>query len=68
MPDNDVLLNAVSETLQYTGVKLRNPHTFSIEKGKIYAVVGENGSGKTTLGKIIEKGWNISTNKILGDK
>ena len=51
MPDNDVLLNAVSETLQYTGVKLRNPHTFSIEKGKIYAVVGENGSGKTTLGK-----------------
>ena len=68
MADNDVLLQAVSETLQYTGVKLRNPYTFSIERGKIYAVIGENGSGKTTLGKIIEKGWNISTNKILGDK
>ena len=68
MPDDKVLLQAVSETLQYTGVKLHNPHTFSIEKGKIYAVIGENGSGKTTLGKIIEKGWNISTNRILGDK
>ncbi len=68
MSDDKVLLQAVSETLQYTGVKLRNPNTFSIEKGKIYAVIGENGSGKTTLGKIIEKGWNISTNRILGDK
>ena len=62
------LLTGVSERLQYMGRCLRNPHGFSIERGKCYVVIGENGSGKTTLGKIIEKGWNICTNVIHGDK
>ena len=42
--------------------------SFSVGKNDIFGYLGPNGSGKTTLGKIIEKGWNISTNKILGDK
>lgn len=68
MTKNEVLLTAVSERLQYMGRSLRNPHTFSVRRGKCYAVIGENGSGKTSLGKIIEKGWNICTNVIKGDK
>lgn len=68
MTKNDVLLTAVSEKLQYMGRAVRNPHQFSILRGNCYAFIGENGSGKTTLGKIIEKGWNICTNVIHGDK
>ena len=68
MTKNDILLTAVSEKLQYMGRSLRNPHQFSILRGNCYAFIGENGSGKTTLGKIIEKGWNICTNVIHGDK
>lgn len=62
------MLKAVSETLQYSGVILKNSNGLSIIKGKTYAVIGENGAGKTILGKIIEKGWNISANIIQGNK
>ena len=68
MEEKEVLLTAVSEKLQYMGRALRNPYQFSIARGNCYAVIGENGCGKTTLGKIIEKGWNICTNVIHGDK
>lgn len=64
----ETLLNAVSETLQYSGVTLKNNNGLSVIKGKTYAIIGENGAGKTILGKIIEKGWNISANKIHGNK
>lgn len=62
------LLEAVSPTLQYMGIRLDNPHTITVNRGRCYAVIGENGSGKTTLGNIIEKGWNIGLNAIHGDK
>ena len=68
MNETNTLLTAVSEKLQYMGRSLHNPHQFSIVRGKCYTFLGENGSGKTTLGKIIEKGWNICTNVIHGDK
>ena len=64
----ETLLNAVSKTLQYSGVTLKNSNGLSIIKGKTYAIIGENGAGKTILGKIIEKGWNISSNIIRGNK
>lgn len=63
-----ILLRAESNTLQYTGVKLASPYHFEIRAGMTYVVIGENGSGKTTLGKILEKGWNIGMNRIVGDK
>ncbi len=63
-----ILLDAVSDKLQYGRVSLDNNHTFQIYSSSTYAIIGENGCGKSTLAKIIEKGWNIATNKILGDK
>lgn len=68
MSNKKYLLRAESDTLQYTGVKLLNPYPFEIAAGKTYVIIGENGAGKTTLGKIIERGWNIGMNRILGDK
>ena len=68
MKEKEILLTAISEKLQYMGRTLRNPHQFSILRSSCYAVIGENGCGKTTLGKILEKGWNICTNVIHGDK
>ncbi len=68
MVNNKVILKAVSSTLQYTGIKLTNPYPFEIKSGCTYVVIGENGAGKTSLGKILEKGWNIGMNRILGDK
>lgn len=54
--------------MQYIGIKLSTPRPFAIRRGTTYAIVGENGAGKTTLGNIIEKGWNIGMNVIVGDK
>ena len=62
------LLEVVSPRLQYTGVALNMPHHFSIESGTTYVVIGENGAGKSTLGHILQRGWNIGMNRILGDK
>lgn len=64
----ETLLKVASETLQYSGVTLRDTKGITIIKGKTYAVIGENGAGKTILGKIIEKGWNIPANAIRGNK
>ena len=62
------LLEVASDTLQYIGVMLKTPTPFSIERAKTYAFIGENGCGKTTLANIIERGWNIAKNRIIGDK
>ncbi|MCM1518868.1 MAG: ATP-binding cassette domain-containing protein [Pseudoflavonifractor sp.] len=61
------VISLQSDELQYIGVRLQNPHHVEIPEG-ITAVIGPNGAGKSTLGKIIEKGWNIATNKIRGSK
>lgn len=64
----EILLEVVSQRLQYIGRTLLTPHPFAIRRGQTYVVVGENGSGKSTLAQIIERGWNIGMNRILGDK
>ncbi len=60
------MIQLVSDTLQYQGVKLQNPHHITIPHG-ITAILGPNGSGKSTLGRILEKGWNICTNRLKGE-
>lgn len=67
MEDTNPVVSLQSDTLKYIGVELKNPHHVQINDG-ITAIIGPNGAGKTTLGKIIEKGWNISTNRIRGRK
>ncbi len=54
-----------SDSLHYMDVKLSNPNHVEIPQG-VTVIIGPNGSGKTTLAKVIEKGWNIRTNKISG--
>ncbi len=61
------MIELLSDTLQYQGVKLQNPHHAIIPDG-VTVVIGPNGAGKTTLGRIIEKGWNICTNRIRGSR
>lgn len=57
------LINLESDTLQYNGVKLYNPHHISITCG-VSVVIGANGAGKSSLARILEKGWNYMTNRI----
>jgi len=42
-----------SITKRFPGVEVLKGVTFSLEKGKIYGLVGENGAGKSTLVKIL---------------
>ena len=46
MSNKKYLLRAESDTLQYTGVKLLNPHPFEIAAGKTYVIIGEMAQGK----------------------
>lgn len=66
MNDN-IIISLLSDTLQYKGVKLNNPHHIEIPSG-VTTIIGPNGSGKSLLGKILAKGWNICTNRIKGCK
>lgn len=66
MGDNTII-SLLSDTLQYKGVKVNNPHHIEIPSG-VTVVIGPNGSGKSLLGKILAKGWNICTNRIRGYK
>lgn len=61
------MIQLLSDTLQYQGIRLQNPHHVVIPEG-VTVIIGPNGSGKTTLGRIIEKGWNICTNRIKSDR
>lgn len=60
------LLKLKSPTLQYINVVLSNPYHTVIPEGTT-VIIGSNGAGKSTLGRIIEKGWNITTNSIEVD-
>jgi len=58
------LLTIESPRLRYTGtLALQVPQPLDIYHG-ITAVTGPNGAGKSTFGRIIERGWNIATNRI----
>lgn len=62
------LLTIESPQLRYTGMLTLNvPKPLSIETG-ITAVTGPNGGGKSTLGRILERGWNIATNRITSPR
>ena len=43
------ILEAISVTKDFRGVRALDDVTCSFEKGRVYAIVGENGAGKSTL-------------------
>ena len=57
------LIKLCSPTLTWRLQKITVPAPVSIPEG-VTVIFGPNGAGKSTLGAIIEKGWNITTNRI----
>ena len=61
--DMKELLTLCSPTLSWRLQKISNPVPVTVPEG-VTIMFGANGAGKSTLGSIIEKGWNITTNRI----
>jgi molybdate transport system ATP-binding protein len=57
------LMKLCSPMLTWRTQKVINPTPVTIPEG-LTVLFGPNGAGKSTLGNIIEKGWNITTNRI----
>ena len=55
------LIHLNSPRLHYINTTLDNPCLTVIPEG-VTVLIGANASGKSTLTKIIEKGWNFTTN------
>ncbi|MTK12772.1 MAG: sugar ABC transporter ATP-binding protein [Clostridiaceae bacterium] len=53
MSNESLLLKVEGVSKQFEGNKVLKDINFSLEKGKILALVGENGAGKSTLMKIL---------------
>ncbi|MDE6305825.1 MAG: ATP-binding cassette domain-containing protein [Muribaculaceae bacterium] len=63
----ETLLTIESPELRYMTVRLAVPQPVAVPVG-ITAVTGPNGAGKSTLGRILERGWNITTNRITSPR
>lgn len=63
----ETLLTIESPELRYMTVRLAVPQPVAVPVG-ITAVIGPNGAGKSTLGRILERGWNITTNRITSPR
>ncbi|MDP4117833.1 MAG: sugar ABC transporter ATP-binding protein [Bacillota bacterium] len=50
---SDIVLELKNITKIFPGVKALNNVNFSLERGKIHAIMGENGAGKSTFIKVI---------------
>lgn len=61
------LIHLNSPRLHYINTTLDNPCLTAIPEG-VTVLIGANASGKSTLTKIIEKGWNFTTNSISSPK
>lgn len=57
------LLTLDSDKLHYIGRSLNNPHHIALTDG-VTVVAGQNGAGKSTLAAVVERGWNLATNRI----
>ena len=51
--DSGNVLEMISITKEFPGVKALQDVTLKVKKGEIHALVGENGAGKSTLMKVL---------------
>lgn len=61
------MLNVENITINYGEAEVVKDVTFTLEKGKIVAVLGANGAGKTTLLKALNDSLPVSNGEILLD-
>ena len=54
-------------SIEFPGVKALNQVNFSMETGKIHALIGANGAGKSTLMKVLSGAYNHYTGEISMD-
>src|SRR4051794_5716803 len=54
-------------TIEFPGVKALNQVHFSMETGKIQALIGANGAGKSTLMKVLSGAYDHYTGEIRLD-
>ncbi|MFZ4356178.1 ATP-binding cassette domain-containing protein, partial [Enterococcus gallinarum] len=52
-------------SFSYDNTKILSNLSFTIPKGKIFAVAGESGRGTTTIAKLLQKQLSVSEGKIF---
>lgn len=57
------IITLCSPRLSWRTLSISNPRPVALPRG-VTVLFGPNGAGKSTLGRIIEKGWNVATNRI----
>lgn len=65
--EKDRVLEFESIRKSFSGVQVLNDISFSVEKGKVHALLGENGAGKSTLMKILSGAYTKDAGKIIFD-
>jgi branched-chain amino acid transport system ATP-binding protein len=65
MASDDVILETVALTKQFTGFLAVKEVNLQIRRGTIHALIGPNGAGKTTCFNLLTKFLNPTSGKIL---
>lgn len=63
----DIMLEAAKITVQYDGRKVLRNVSFTLERGKIVALLGANGAGKTTLIRAINGAVETESGQVVLD-
>ncbi len=61
----DILLETKNITKEFSGVRVLDNINIKINKGEIFAIIGENGAGKSTLTKIINGNYSATSGKRI---
>ncbi len=64
MSSNEYLLEMIDISKYFPGVQALDGVSFKLEKGQVFAIVGENGAGKSTLIKILSGSYTNDHGEI----